>query len=81
MREIITHTETIEKEELIAVTCNCCGKVSDENVWASDIEIWEHEFGYGSQYDMDKVSMDICDDCYKKWIDSFVHPPKIITVH
>ena len=77
MRETSTYTETIQKEEVISITCDCCGKTTDDdNLWASDIETWKHEFGYGSRFDMTRVSMDICDDCYKKWTDTFVHPPQ-----
>jgi len=82
MREISTYTETMEIEEVVALTCDCCGKVADdENIWSSDIETWKHEFGYGSSMDMDRVSMDICDNCYKKWTATFVHPPQINTQH
>jgi len=82
MKEITTYTETITKEETVSITCDCCGKVTDdENIWASDIETWSHEFGYGSRFDMDRVSMDICDDCYANWIKTFVHPPQKNTSH
>ncbi|RLC46742.1 MAG: hypothetical protein DRH57_05500 [Candidatus Cloacimonadota bacterium] len=83
MREIITHTETIQKEKIVAITCNCCGKTveGDHVEYASDIETWEHDFGYGSRFDMDRVSMDICDDCYANWIKTFVHPPQKNTAH
>jgi hypothetical protein len=77
MREIITHSETIEKEEVVALTCDCCGKVSDdENIWASDIETWKHEFGYGSKFDTSKWSFELCDNCIEKWTNTFVHSPQ-----
>lgn len=82
MKETSTYTETIQKEEIVSLTCDCCGKVcEDDHVWASDIETWNHEFGYGSKYDMDRVSIDICDDCYTNWIKTFVHPPQKNTSH
>jgi len=78
MREIITHTETIEKEEVVALTCDKCGKVSDdEHVWASDIETWSHSFGYGSAMDGDRITFELCDLCVKDFLSTFIHKPTV----
>lgn len=78
MRETNTYTETITKEETLSITCDCCGKIEEGDYveHSSSIETWQHEFGYGSRFDTDQVSFDICDDCYEKWINTFTHPPQ-----
>lgn len=78
MREIVTHTETIQKEEVVSLTCDCCGKVVDGEhaEYASDIETWTHSFGYGSVNDNSTWTLDVCDSCIITWTNSFMHPIK-----
>ena len=76
MIETSTYTETIQKEEVISITCDCCGKITDdENNWASDIETWKHEFGYGSSMDGECITFELCDECVKAFLSTFTHKP------
>lgn len=79
MRELNTTVETVTKSEVISITCDKCGKTEEgENIeYASSIETWKHNFGYGSKFDTDMVSFELCDDCYEEFIKSFKYPPKI----
>lgn len=79
MKEITTITKTIQKEEILSITCDCCGTTVEGThaEYASDIETWTHSFGYGSKFDGDRVSIEICDKCYKIWTNTFIHPPQI----
>ena len=78
MRETTTFSETIQKEEVISITCNRCGRSEDgEHVsYASDIETWTHHFGYGSHHDLEKITFELCDKCYDEIIATFKYPPE-----
>ena len=80
MKETTTFSETIQKEEVISITCNRCGRSEDgEHVsYASDIETWQHHFGYGSSMDTDQIEFELCDNCYKEIIKDFKHKPTIV---
>ena len=57
------------------VICNCCGRkidTQDEDY----IEI-DHEFGYLARAfnDGEEHQADVCESCYKKWVDTFKIPP------
>jgi len=81
MKEITITTETITKEEIISLTCNKCGKTveGDHIAYASDIETWTHEFGYGSRFDTDKLEFELCDECVESFLKSFKIPVQFIS--
>lgn len=76
MKQTKTVEETITKEEVISVVCNCCGKTETGKYidYDSTITNLNINFGYGSRFDTDTWKMDICDDCLEKWTSSFKHP-------
>lgn len=55
------------------VICDLCKKQIDENEVESDDYVHiEKEFGYWSGFDGEHHSIDICCDCYEKYIYSKV---------
>jgi len=80
MKEIVIHQETVEKEEVVLVICNRCGKVDDSEqvALASEIETWTHSFGYGSKQDGTTMEFELCDDCVLEIIKTFKYPPQTI---
>lgn len=55
--------------------CNKCG--SESNSEWSDITPIEIDFGYGSDYDMQKWIINLCDNCINEIVDEFEVPPSI----
>lgn len=52
--------------------CNMCGK--DFDMWDEQEDFcFEHVIGYGSKYDMHKVDLKLCCDCFDKVMD-FILP-------
>lgn len=65
-----------EKEYLEKVVCNCCGRelaVEDGYLKEGCFE-GRQVFGYFSKRDGLRHSFDLCEECYEKWIGSFVIP-------
>lgn len=78
MKEITTSKETIEKEVVISLTCNRCGKMDDSEhvAYASEIETWTHSFGYGSNQDGTVMEFELCDECVHEIINAFKFSPR-----
>lgn len=65
------------------VTCNKCGKSADiKEGDAPDIQYKlekfptiELGFGYGSKWDMERWSFNLCEECLETFVGSFVHKP------
>lgn len=75
MRMYETITENNQKVE--KVLCNCCGKeITKEQGYFSDHLHIEKQWGYFSQKDGRKDDFDICENCYDKFVNSFVLPIK-----
>jgi hypothetical protein len=80
--------ENINKVEklLSAVTCNCCGKhleLSDldpDYLFPSAMHSFEFEGGYGSEFDYERITFDLCDDCLIKIFDKFEVPVETETL-
>ncbi|MCU9612520.1 hypothetical protein OEV98_02945 [Caldibacillus lycopersici] len=79
--------DVVEKKvteyELLSVTCNKCGKTkqltgdNDERQWdAEQFQSIICSFGYGSKFDMEKWSFDICEDCLVEFVASFKIKPE-----
>lgn len=78
--------KTIEKKEVVTetiieeVVCNKCGKGSgkleDEYDYASNaFQSFSTYFGYGSRYDNETWSFDLCDGCLTDLVKTFKHSP------
>lgn len=65
-----------EIEKLEKVICNGCGReLKIKNGYLKEgCFSARHGFGYFSRRDGLQHSFDLCEDCYEKWIGSFVIP-------
>ena len=78
----------INKPEKVisTVTCNYCGKhleISDldpEGLFPSTMHSFEFEGGYGSEFDYERITFDLCDDCLIKIFDKFEVPVETETL-
>lgn len=52
----------------MATVCNVCGKVLTRCEEKNHVKI-NQVIGYGSQFDGDRVDMDICNECFDKLIE------------
>lgn len=66
-------SENIVVEKIYKVKCNCCGKeiATDKYGYTSDYLSVNKRWGYNSSFDNENHSFDICENCYKKFIDNF----------
>ena len=64
-------TIQVPKRVIEAVRCTCCGKLIESRECLSAVKHW----GYDSPYDGEVHAMDICTDCYQKWISTFAISP------
>lgn len=66
-------------DKIEAVTCNQCGKqlkVENGILREGAFQVDNH-WGYFSHKDGETHSVDLCEECYEKWIDGFAVPPTI----
>lgn len=64
--------------EITTYTCDRCGyKVQDENGCMFDITPIYISFGYGSKFDLETWSMDLCDDCIETITKDFAKNIKV----
>jgi hypothetical protein len=72
LRNVETVEEVVMNHKLISVTCNKCSKRStDEGYGHKSFQEFNTSFGYGSRYDSQNWSFDLCDDCLTELIQSF----------
>lgn len=64
------------KEKPDKIYCNKCGKSigKDNSGHFTDFLDIRKAWGYFSEYDGEKHSFDLCQDCYRSFIESFVIP-------
>jgi len=72
-------TESIEKkvvvEEITAIMCDKCANFTDLD-YANSVQHIEISFGYGSRYDGETLSFDLCEDCLMEFVNKFKIEPK-----
>lgn len=68
--------ENIVVKKVCTVKCNCCGKeIETDNIgYTSDYLSVEKRWGFNSSFDNQCHCFDICENCYKKIINSFKIP-------
>lgn len=76
MKKTIVIKKIIEREKVISIICDCCGKEVIDNSY-SIIQSYEFEFGYGTNFDGEVWKSDICSNCITYWLKSFKIKPKI----
>lgn len=64
----------------VTITCDKCGKstvsIKDDYDFVNDLyHNVGFSFGYGSSYDLENWSFDICEDCLVNFIKTFKHVP------
>ncbi len=72
-------TILVEKQVPDQIICNCCGKTLEGQHPYLDYLHIQKQWGYDSPYDGETHEMDICPDCYAKWIQTFKIPPQMET--
>lgn len=75
-REAVTKFEYVDKE----ITCNKCGIHHETTGLPNDYNTNKFQdivlhFGYGSKFDGESISFDLCDSCIEDLIKSFKHVP------
>ena len=58
-----------EEQEVESVICNMCGKPIDSR-WDISLSV-DKKWAYGTKWDGETHSFDICEDCYKELIGKF----------
>ncbi|WP_105616628.1 hypothetical protein [Vallitalea okinawensis] len=68
-------TIVIKKTEVDSVICNCCGREINKDQYGlmEDYITIKKTWGYNSAFDGQSHELDVCNDCYEKWIKSFKH--------
>lgn len=65
-----------EKREVEKIICNKCGKeiLVKNGVSEEDVLSVQKRWGYFSKKDNDVHEFDLCEECYDKWIATFLIP-------
>jgi hypothetical protein len=71
MRVYSVKEVTVEERDFVRSHCDKCGAESEYIDGNTEVHI---EFGYGSDFDMQHWSFDICDKCIKEFTDTFKVP-------
>ncbi|MEH6945287.1 hypothetical protein [Bacillus sp. JJ722] len=73
-----------EVELLQSITCNKCGKTTElfgnefqRQTQAEEFQTFVCDFGYGSKYDCERWTFDLCQDCLTEFTKSFKHEHKV----
>jgi ribosomal-protein-alanine N-acetyltransferase len=70
----------IQMERQTKIKCNCCGQSiprSEAKEPKQDYLKIEKKWGYFSNKDLEKHTINVCEPCYDKWITSFKLPVQI----
>lgn len=73
------HYKTIQIQKQVPdhIICNCCGqkiRITGQQPYPEYVSI-RKEWGYNSPYDGEVHEIDLCQDCYQKWIRTFRFSP------
>lgn len=65
-----------ERKEVEKIICNKCGKeiLVKNGVSEEDVLSVQKRWGYFSKKDNDVHEFDLCEECYDKWIATFLIP-------
>lgn len=66
-------TVIVEKNQVERVICNCCGQdiKKDRFGQLEDYVTIKKNWGYNSAFDGQVHDYDICNECYRDWINKF----------
>lgn len=71
-------TIQVQKQVPEHIICNCCGqeiKITQQHPYPQYVSI-RKEWGFDSDYDGELHEIDLCQECYGKWIQTFKISPK-----
>lgn len=81
MRETIKVPETIERDVVVKLECDRCGKdillIEETFRQLSEGVRFSLDFGFGSVHDLETWSFDICDSCAEWLRDEMTHNPVV----
>lgn len=62
------------KKEIAEVKCNKCCKLIEKDTLGNLVDYFsvDKRWGYGTKLDSEEHKFDLCEDCYKEIIDSFL---------
>lgn len=63
------------KDIAISITCNCCGKESEQIQYNEEYQEINLSFGYGSRFDMESWTIHLCEDCLVNYVKCFKIAP------
>ena len=72
-------TIQVQKQVPDRIICNCCGReiqITKQHPYPEYVSI-RKEWGYDSPYDGEVHEIDLCQDCYAKWIRTFKFAPQV----
>ena len=67
-------TVEIETQELVSMTCDCCGVLSKNPMDTADWLSWHDRCGYGNIHfgDLNEVQLDLCQVCTFELLGKYV---------
>lgn len=70
-------SKTITEYKVTEIVCNSCGKTIPQDKFGhrADCLSVDKIWGYGSCFDGESHSFDLCDQCYSNFIKGFKIPP------
>ena len=72
-------TIQMQKQMPERIFCNCCGQeiqTTKQHPYPEYVSI-RKKWGYDSPYDGEVHEIDLCQDCYAKWIRTFKFAPQV----
>jgi hypothetical protein len=84
-KEYIKDYKLVEEEKMISISCNKCGNKKELNIKVensndeysiNEFQEFNCSFGYGSKYDNERWSFDLCDNCLTELVKSFKQAPE-----
>jgi len=78
MRTYLKKRRSRVELELNEVLCNCCGHAFE----CLDVGMipFKMFLGYGTEFDLEEHDFDLCNNCYKTFINSFLYRVDVRTI-
>ncbi|MBU5266259.1 hypothetical protein [Virgibacillus proomii] len=82
-KNVVKRMKEVEEPESVEITCNKCGKTKTAVIIAEKYDFVRDEFheflatfGYGSSFDLEYWSFDLCENCLVDIVKTFKYVPK-----
>lgn len=65
-----------KENRLVKVVCNCCGRelLTENGILKEECIHVAHHFGFFGKEDGESQKFDLCEECYREWIQKFSIP-------